>query len=181
MCVCVCVCVRGLLLFVTVNGHLTLALKSFTGQVERERGSRREGGREGGSRREAHSRQEGQRRGEREQPEQRMDGWSEGCGCVCVCVRACMRWRVFEKWGGRERGMCAAGLVKDDNSPLSLLERPAGPSGVRCQPLQPGLTVRVCVCAGTHACIYMRLCVCVCTRVCVSVCVCVGAVVSHSF
>jgi len=55
--------------------------------------------------------------------------------------------------------MCAGGLVKDDNSPLSLLETPAGPSGVRCQPQQPG---SVCVCVGTHACTYT--CVCVCER-----------------
>lgn len=79
---------RGLLLFVTVNDHLTLALKSFTGQVERD--GDREWKREGGSRREAHSLQEGQRRGEKEQPEHRMDGRMKGGKKVCLCVRACL-------------------------------------------------------------------------------------------
>lgn len=90
-----------------------------------------------------------------EQPGERMDGWVRRGREVCMCV--CLR--GFEKEGGRERGMCAAGLVKDDNSPLSLLERPAGPSGVRCQ---PGPTVCVCVCVGTHACICMSVCVLAC-------------------
>lgn len=70
-----------MLLFVTVNDHLTLALKSFTGQVEREEA--------GGSRREAHSPQEGRRR-RRDgggKGEQRMDGWTKGREvCVCVCA-----------------------------------------------------------------------------------------------
>lgn len=67
--------------------------------------------------------------------------------------------------------MCAAGLVKDDNSPLSLLERPAGPSGVRCQPPQPGL-LSVCVFLCTrsqHALMfaYTSMCtVCVCASAC---------------
>lgn len=81
-----------MLLFVTVNDHLTLALKSFTGQVERD--GDREWKREGGSRREAHSLQEGQRRGEKEQPEHRMDGWPnegrEESVFVCPCVRVCV-------------------------------------------------------------------------------------------
>lgn len=62
--------------------------------------------------------------------------------------------------------MCAAGLVKDDNSPLSLLERPAGPSGVRCQPPQPGLTLCVYVCVLALLHVYTCMCVCACLRVC---------------
>lgn len=75
----------------------------------------------------------------------------------------------LESEGGRGRGMCAAGLVKDDNSPLSLLERPAGPSGVRCQPLQPGLTLRACVCACVLALVHVYTWMCVCARVLSSV------------
>lgn len=88
----------GVLLFVTLNDHLTLALKSFTGQVgEKGRGA-------GGSRREAHSLQEGQRRGKREQPEQRMDGWTDRarvcmCACLCVCVGEFLRAREGESEG----------------------------------------------------------------------------------
>lgn len=92
-----------MLLFVTVNDHLTLALKSFTGQVERD--GDREWKREGGSRREAHSLQEGQRRGEKEQPEHRMDGWpNEGREesvfvCACVCAGEFLKEREGESEG----------------------------------------------------------------------------------
>lgn len=88
-----------MLLFVTVNDHLTVALKSFTGQVERD--GDREWKREGGSRREAHSLQEGQRRGEKEQPEHRMDGWpNEGREeSVFVCAGEFLKEREGESEG----------------------------------------------------------------------------------
>ena len=58
---------RGsLLLFVTVNDHLTLALKSFTGRVRRKESGREQKGSPFITR--------GTEEGKREQPEQRMDG-----------------------------------------------------------------------------------------------------------
>lgn len=136
----------------------------------------------GGCRREAHSRQggqreEGRRGGSREQPvrrtDRRMDDWTV---CVCVCVQEFLReGERGRDGGGQGRWMCAAGLVKDDNSPLSLLERPAGPSGVRCQPPQPGLTTLLCVCACV-VCVHTCVCVCVLALMHVYiVCVCARA------
>lgn len=75
-----------MLLFVMVNDHLTLALKSFTGQVEREteRGRGRE---QKGSPFTTRGTEQGEKGTARTE-----DGWTErrreGRVCVCVCVCA---------------------------------------------------------------------------------------------
>jgi len=67
----------GLLLFVTVNDHLTLALKSFTGLVERERETER--GREGAEGKPIHYERGGGGRGGggRGEGAARTDGWMD--------------------------------------------------------------------------------------------------------
>lgn len=91
-----------MLLFVTVNDHLTLALKSFTGQVERDgdREWKREGGREGADGKPIDYKRD---RGGGKRNSQNtgwMDGRMEGGKKVCLCVRVCVCWRVFEREGG---------------------------------------------------------------------------------
>lgn len=94
----------GLLLFVTLNDHLTLALKSFTRQVERER-EREVGGRGGAEGKPIHYKRD--RGGEKgEQPEQETDGRvkrkREEEGGVC-------RTQFFRRREGRSEGCVPQG------------------------------------------------------------------------